>query len=86
MPTATFTFDLSDPDERLEYLRYAHSLEMASVLWEIVHNMRKSMHQQIERKATKKESFDTFDTVDFVFDAIIDRINEHSIDVNKLIN
>ena len=82
MPTATFTFDLSDPDERLEYLRYAHSLDMAIALWEIVHNMRKTMQLEV----SKNESFDNADTIDFVFDSIIKKLNEHSIDVNKLIN
>ena len=86
MPTATFTFNLSDSEERLEYLRYVHSLEMAQVLWEIVHNMRKSMHYKIEFQIEHKKVLTCDEIVDQIFDNIIDKINEHSIDVNKLIN
>jgi hypothetical protein len=86
MPTATFTFDLSDPDERQEYLRFAHSLDMASALYDIVNNTRKSMFYQVESEISKNADFTSFDAVDLVMDRIIDIINEHSIDINKLID
>jgi len=86
MPTATFTFDLSDSDERQEYLRFAHSLDMASALYDIVNNTRKSMFYQVESEISKNPDFTTFDAVDLVMDRIIEIINEHSIDINKLID
>jgi len=86
MPTATFTFDLSDPDERLEYLRYAHSLDMAIALYEIVNNMRKSMYYEVESQMAKNADFTSFDSVDVVMDRILEILYENSIHINKLIN
>lgn len=86
MPTATFTFDLSDPEERQEYLRHVQSLEMANVLWDIVHNLRKQMKAQIEWQIEQKKVLTCDEIVDQIFDNIIEDIYDHSINVDKLVN
>jgi hypothetical protein len=59
---------------------------MASALYDIVNNTRKSMFYQVESEILKNPDFTSFDAVDLVMDRIIEIINEHSIDINKLID
>jgi len=40
MATATLTFDLNDPDDRMEHLRCIKSLDMALVIWDIMEKQR----------------------------------------------
>ncbi len=43
---ATLEFDLTDPDDRMEHFRCVKSLDMAIVLFEILHNTKKVWQTQ----------------------------------------
>jgi hypothetical protein len=86
MPTATFTFNLSEPEERKEYLRHVHSSDMANVLWDIVHNLRKQMKATIEWQIEQKKVLTCDEIVDQIFDIINEDIYEHSINIDKLVD
>lgn len=40
MATATLTFDLNDPDDRMGHYRCVKSLDMALVIWDIIERQR----------------------------------------------
>ena len=81
MAEAIIKFDLTDPDDRREHLCAVKSGEMAIVLWEITHNLKKQCHLHIEGA---KEDFDNYDAVEIVFDKIRDLLDEGGIVVDDL--
>lgn len=80
MATATLEFNLSDPDDRMEYTRCNKSLDMALALWELSHNTKKGLGYSMEGK-----EMDQYETLTFVFDKIYEIINDHNINLEELI-
>lgn len=78
---ATLEFDLDDFDDRMAHLRCTKSLDMAMVLWELVHNTRKSIMYGLEGKDLKD-----WEAVNLVFDRIHDILGEHNVVVDEYIN
>lgn len=76
---AKLEFDLDNPDDRIQHLRCISSLDMACVLFEIRHNVRKKMtnHDTLKEYVEGVE-----DTLDFINELI----HNQGIDTNKLIN
>jgi len=81
MATASFNFDLSDPYDRKEHFRMTKSMDMASALWQITHNTRKSIQYSIENK-----EMDKYEAVDYVFETIYEIMQERNIDLSELID
>jgi hypothetical protein len=79
---AKLTFDLNDPDQKMEHFRCIKSLDMALALWEISINAKKQCYREIEGREMKGESIDH---VDLVFRKIYKIMEEHSIDVDDLV-
>lgn len=72
MATATLTFNLEDPDDRMAHLRAVNSLEMALFIWELRHN--------ILRLAVKK-GLESNEMIDF----ISEKIDSLPFDIDELI-
>jgi hypothetical protein len=81
MATASFNFYLSDPYDRKEHFRMTKSMDMASALWQITHNTRKSIQYSIENK-----EMDKYEAVDYVFETIYEILQERNIDLSELID
>lgn len=79
---ATLEFDLNDPDDRMDHFRCVKSLDMAIVLFEILHNTKKGVANTIEFKDIK----DPYDVLDLVMDKIWDDAKERGINMDELIN
>jgi len=62
----------------VEALRILKSLDMASALWDIQHNLRK-------RCEWATEGMNSEDTFDKIFDELNDILIEHDIDTDNLI-
>jgi hypothetical protein len=80
MPKAIIEFDLNDPDDNMAHMRMIKSLDMALVLWEMLYNTKKGMHNDIEFN-----KLDAYDAVDKVFQIFWDQMNEHGINLDQLI-
>jgi hypothetical protein len=80
MAKATLTFDLNDPDDRMEYMRCNKSLDMALALWELSHNTKKGLGYSMEGK-----EMDQYETLEFVFERIHEIINDRNINLDELI-
>jgi len=79
---ATLEFDLNDPDDRMEHFRCVKSLDMAIVLFEILHNTKKYVGNQIENKNVT----DPYEAAEMVMEKIWDDAKEHGINMDELIN
>lgn len=82
MATATLKFDLNDSDDRMEHLRAIKSVDMALILWEIRHNLRK----RCENKCDTMVNGDQHDGMNIVMSEIDDLFEQHNIIIDELIN
>lgn len=77
---ATLEFDMNEPDDIMAHLRCAKSLDMALVIWEIVHNTKKGLEYAIEGHT------DIYSVLEITFDKIYEILEEHDVNIDKLIN
>lgn len=83
MAIALIKYDLADTDDRMEYNRANKSLDMAIMLWEILHNSKKEFYRNIENdnNSTDRE----FELVDKIFARIWEIAEENNINIDTLI-
>ena len=81
-----FEFDMNDQDDIIAHLRVTKSLSMALAIWSIVHNTKKSLSYSIESALNEDKNLNQFDVLEIVFDRIHEILEEHSININELIN
>jgi len=71
MATAELKFNLDEPDERMEFKRCSKANDMASFIWELVHNGWRDF---------KNTDYD----YQVAWDKIQELLEEHHIDINDL--
>lgn len=76
----TMTFDLSDPDDRMEHMRVMKSLDMASFIFELVCNTKKELQLKIESNKVSK-----YDALDLFYEKIHELLQEEDINIHKLL-
>ena len=79
---ATIKFKL--PDDNLEFAIHNMAQDMAGLLWELTHNVRKKCEWDIERGHANGKVLDAYDGVYLVFDKITELLAEYNIDPDKL--
>lgn len=80
MPTATISFNLEDQDDELAFNRFVKSTDMAMVLWELMNNTKKKVEYEME-----SQKLDGYDTLDLVFEKILELMEERNINLSELI-
>ena len=83
MAKAKLIFDLSDPDDAMEFRRTSKSIDMAMAIWEITYNLRKQIEREIESKDLEDSHYDLLHEI---FQKIHAVFNDHSINIDDLIN
>ena len=78
---AQLNFDMDDADDRMEHLRCVKSLDMALVLWELNCNSKKGF----ENKIIDNPDMNAYDVLDMIFDEFRSLLDEHDINVDKLV-
>jgi hypothetical protein len=78
---AELHFNLDDADDLMAHTRCIKATDMALVLWELVHNSKKSLEWKME-----SNSINRYDALDMVFERISELLEEHDVNVDKLIN
>jgi len=81
MAKAKLIYDLSDLDDAREHLAAVKSGDMAIVLWEIAHNLKKRCHQQVEGSNKK---LDNYDAIELVFKEIYELLDENGVVPDEL--
>ena len=77
---ATLEFNL--PDDQMEFNRASQSLDMACALFDIL-QLRKKVERQCENIAYN--TADIFDGIQFMANGIGEILEEHNINIDKLI-
>jgi len=77
---ATLEFNL--PDDQMEFNRATQALDMACALFDIL-QLRKATERKCENMAYKTE--DIFDGIQFMAEGINEILEEHNINIDKLI-
>jgi hypothetical protein len=80
MAKGILEFDLNDMDDSRAHLRAVKSLDMALVLWEMAHNTKKGIQNEIEFK-----ELSAYDAVDRIFSKFWEEMNERGINLDELI-
>ena len=80
MAKATITYDLTDPDDRLEHLRAIKATDMALVIWELVYNTRKRIEYDIDVNYLGGNA-----VLDWIMVEIGERLDEHGIVIDDLV-
>ena len=74
---ATLEFDLDDYDDAMAHMRCVKALDMAIALFDIL-NMKGNLKHKLE-------NLDKDASLDLIFDAINDAVDERFISINALI-
>jgi hypothetical protein len=74
-------FNLDDEDDSMAHTRCIKANEMALVLWMLVHNSKKTLESAME-----SDSINRYDALDMVFERISELLEEHDVNIDKLIN
>jgi hypothetical protein len=77
---AQLTFDLEDPDDKIEHLRCVQSSDLCTAVYDFIHNTRK----RLTEKALEK-GIDVDDAIFMVYEEFAEILSEHNISMNKLI-
>ena len=77
MSKAILKFNLSDFDDRMEFRRTNKALDMASVLWTLIFGTKREMEDLEDEGA--------FNTT-VMWDKLNELLEEHSIDIESIIN
>ena len=83
MAKAILEFDLTDPDDRLEFERASRSLDMALSIWEFAYNAKKNIERELDADDESKQR--EYDVLEKVFERFWEILNEHDISPDKLI-
>jgi hypothetical protein len=80
MAKATLTYDLNDPDDRIEHLRAVKATDMALVIWDFVYNFRKGMEYQID-----EYKYDPYTVIGKTLEIFRDELADHGIIIDDLV-
>jgi hypothetical protein len=81
MAKGILEYDLNEPDDIMAHKRATKALDLASALWDITHNTKKSIEWSLEGK-----ELDKYEVLDLVYERIYEILEDHSIKLDDLIN
>ncbi len=79
---AILEFDLNDHDGKREHLRAIKSLDMAIVLFEMTHNIKRKIENKIDVDEIKTPQ----DAIDEVFKELFELLDSQNINIDELID
>jgi hypothetical protein len=77
---AKLIFDLNEFEDRMDYERVNKSLDMVNALWSFLYNSKKQLLVDVEN-----EDVDKFDAVELTYGRLFELLEEHDVNVNKLV-
>lgn len=79
---ATLKFDLDKPDDIISHQRCVKALDMACILFEIQHNLKKKLVHKFE---TQPAELNVFSGIDETFRYINNLFDEYNINLEEII-
>ena len=83
MAKAILKYDISDPDENMDFKRAVKSFDMAMALWDII-QLRNKIENRFE--AQDNTNNDVFDGIDAMAEGIGDILDRYHIVVDELLS
>ena len=80
---AILEFDLNDSEDRMSHMRCVKSTDMAIVLFELTHNLKKRLERRFESQPQDRSEFDG---IDETFKEIQNLLYSHGINISELID
>jgi hypothetical protein len=80
---AKLEFDLNDSEDKMSHMRCVKSTDMAIVLFELTHNLKKRLERRFE---SQQKELDEFDVIDETFMEIRNLLDSHGINISELID
>ena len=77
---AKLIFDLNEFEDRIDFERVNKSLDIVNSLWHFLYNSKKQIMQDVEN-----EDVDKFDAVQLTYDKLFELLEEHDVNINKLV-
>lgn len=74
-------FNLSDPDERMEFDRAMKATDIALVLWELIHNVPR----QIENDIETDKLLERYEVLEAYQRKVRELCEEHGVEIDRLI-
>jgi hypothetical protein len=84
MAKAKFIFDISDPDEARDMMCAVKGKDMASAIWEMLHNTKKSFVWSLDGKEGVNDTH--YELIDNIYEKLWEITKEHGINLDELIN
>lgn len=81
---AILKFDLTNPDDVIEFNRANASANMAAALWQIVYNTKKGIGHQLEGVNKDGTEYSAYDALNLVYDRIYEILDENNVNVDSL--
>ena len=81
MGKAILEFDLNDPDDRINHKQCIEAGNMASVIWDFVHNSKKTMEWTLDEKV----DLDRYEVLDMVYDRFYLLLEENNVNIDELV-
>jgi hypothetical protein len=82
---ATIEFNLDDSDDAELYYRMNKATDMAGALWDITHNTKKALENEIEfERSGENKEFSAYDALDLVFERIHEILADHDVNPERL--
>jgi hypothetical protein len=82
MAKATLTYNISDPDDNIDFKRAVKSTDMAMALWDIL-QLKKKLEHRFE--AQNNTNNDVFDGLDAMAEGIVEILDRNGIIVDELL-
>jgi len=79
---AILKFNLDNPDDTIAHMRCVKATDMAIVLFEITHNLKRTLESRFESQPQPR---DEFDGIEETFSEIYKLMDEHGINLDEII-
>ena len=81
MAKAIIKYNLSDPDDLMDFKRACKANHMSFALFELLYNTKKGIGYEMEGK-----EMDKYDALELVFERIHEIMREHNIKIDEIVN
>ena len=88
MSKAILKFDLSDPDDHMDFKRVTKANDMAFALFDIFRNTKKGLEWDISAKIEEArkngEEFNAFDALELIYETLHEKLYDNNINIDEL--
>jgi len=84
MPKVKMIFNTSDPDETMDFMCAVKGKDMASALFEMLHNTKKKHSWNIDAKETFDKD-DAYELLDTIYTQFWEIVSDNGINLDELI-